>query len=204
MLEIREAVLNDNLAAVKEPATWLAERTAPDGAPDTWNRWMGDLHASTEAAADAKDLKSAAQAVGQLGEACGARPTALGVTPTFTQSQPPQTASAVPIHMAVHHWAADRLWEGLIGPPDEAWRAGVAALQAEPLEVTSLLKEGVIADEIVALTKTVHAPIDEGPGRAQVVGTILAACADCHSKTRASTKAAPTDPPAEPPARPPG
>jgi hypothetical protein len=88
--------------------------------------------------------------------------------------------------MIRHRWAADRLWEGLIGPSDTAWTAGASALIDAPLYTDALTRDVEQYEPVTALTWTVH---DIGAralmesdltARAALYGQLLGTCAHCH------------------------
>ncbi len=79
----------------------------------------------------AVDLKAAAVAVADMAQACGGCHLALS-GPNFSGSSPAGEESSVVADMERHRWAADRMWEGLVGPSETAWLAGAATLEDAP------------------------------------------------------------------------
>jgi hypothetical protein len=82
--------------------------------------------------------------------------------------------------MARHRWAADRLWEGVIGNSDVAWHAGLDVLAAAPLDEPA--NRAGLARQLQRQAENARRP---GPGtltaRAAVYGEILTTCASCHT-----------------------
>ena len=89
--------------------------------------------------------------------------------------------------MVRHIWAADRMWEGLVGPSEEAWLAGAEALSetgpalAEAFRAS--LPAGVLAgflEEVNALANQAITSNERGE-RPGIYGRILDACHRCHA-----------------------
>ncbi len=86
--------------------------------------------------------------------------------------------------MSRHQWAADRLWEGVVGGANKPWRAGLDVLVATPLPYSSLTDAPALAAQLQALA---HTAIDEQidltdpvSERARMYGEMLVTCAGCH------------------------
>ena len=85
--------------------------------------------------------------------------------------------------MARHAWAVDRLWEGMIGPDDDRWAAGLDVLAATPLPFTPLTDAPALAAGLRELARAQLANrsatgLDD---RARAYGEILVMCAACHT-----------------------
>jgi len=84
-----------------------------------------------------------------------------------------------------HMWAADRLWEGLTGPSDEAWRAGAQALVRAPEQAPRT--QPPLPPRFVSALRQVRElgqralEADSLADRANVYGVFLASCASCHA-----------------------
>ena len=93
----------------------------------------------------------------------------------------PADEPTVDARMARHRWAADRLWESVIGNSDDAWQQGLAILAAPPLELDA--ERAPYARELRRLASDARRkPVVD---RAGAYATILVTCAGCHAKTRA-------------------
>ena len=119
----------------------------------------------------------------QLAAACASCHRELDVTPMF-QSLPPPPPDKPTIfaRMARHRWAADRLWEAVVGNSDEAWQDGLDVLAAAPIELGE--DRAVFARNLQQLAnraRQTKRPIED---RATAYGEILVTCAVCHAKTR--------------------
>ena len=96
--------------------------------------------------------------------------------------------------MVRHLWAADRMWEGLVGPSDEAWMAGARAMAETQPALAGVFRSsisgggaGVFLEELGLLAQeAVDAKgIDQ---RADVYGRLLNTCDRCHSRVGTSVE----------------
>lgn len=187
-LRVRDALIRGDLAATKVPAGWLADHKVSDTLPDLWKPHVGDMQNAARLVVQANDLAAAADALGDMGTACGSCHAALGATLKFTGMSPEGQESSVLDRMLRHQWAADRMWEGLTGPSDLAWDAGVAALQEAPLHPDMLTDNKSPPQAVVDLAATIHTlgqrgkTTNEPSARATLYGEYVATCAGCHSQ----------------------
>jgi hypothetical protein len=93
--------------------------------------------------------------------------------------------------MARHVWAAERMWEGLIGPEDFAWSSGASALKEgwlNPRAVVSDPDDRMRVRELVTQVYSLGAEAEAAQGseeRARIYGEFLTTCIDCHRLTKA-------------------
>jgi cytochrome c553 len=137
--------------------------------------------------ARAGTLPDAALATGRMGATCGSchQATRAGVRiPVVTT--PEAGASTPSSRMRAHYWAADRMWEGLIGPSDEAWLAGARILADTAAWTASLATAAraadarVLAAQLQVLGRRALAASGQ-TDRAAIHGEALATCSGCHS-----------------------
>lgn len=187
-LQVRDALIRGDLAATKAPATWLADHKVSETLPERWKPHVGDMQNAARLVTEANDLALAADALGAMGTACGGCHTALGAPLQFSGMSPEGKESSVLDRMLRHSWAADRMWEGLIGPSDLAWDAGIAALQEAPLHPDMLADNHSPPQAVVELAAAIHTlgqrgkTTSEPAARARLYGEYLATCAGCHSQ----------------------
>lgn len=192
-----DAIIRGDLGGIKEPAGWLADHKLSEGLPDAWKPHVADLQNAARLALQANDIAVAADAMGAMGAACGRCHTALGATLEFSGMSPEGKESSVLDLMLRHQWAADRMWEGLVGPSELAWTAGVAALQDAPLHPEMLANNKSPPQAVVDLAKKVHALALPGKMtkdqavRAKLYGEYVATCAACHSQLGVQLKPRP-------------
>ena len=130
---VMTAVIAGDLAAVKQPAGWLASHEPAEGLPDDWEPFVTDMQAAARVAEEATDIATAAVATGEMALLCGACHTAVGQGTAFAfMTQPEETG--VTGHMKRHSWALDQLWQGLIGPSEESWQQGAQGLDESPVQ----------------------------------------------------------------------
>ena len=83
--------------------------------------------------------------------------------------------------MVRHLWAADRMWEGLVGPSDDAWLAGSSAL-AGSLSLPSGNVRG--PEELLRQVGALAGEAETATGqeaRAEIYGRLLGTCSQCHA-----------------------
>lgn len=187
-LRARDALVRSDLAAMKQPAAWLADHRLADTLPEAWRSHVADMQNAAKLAQQANDVAVAADAVGAMGAACGNCHIALGATVQFAGQSPEGKETSVADRMMRHRWAEARMWEGLVGPSDVAWNAGVAALQDAPLHPDMLASDRSPPQEVADLAERVHTLGARGKlmtgseTRARLYGEYLASCGACHSK----------------------
>src|SRR5690606_4640670 len=176
-----------DLEAVAEPARWLAEQSSYASMPDPWKAHLQDMRNAGQLVLEGTDLAAKARATGQLAAACGTCHTALGQSPQWKDTSEDVAASGRSPHMLEHMQATEHLWQGLAGPSEQAWQAGVLALSDAPLTPESLVEGQSPSKEVVELATKVHelgkkgADTKETSARAELYGELLTTCADCHS-----------------------
>ena len=93
--------------------------------------------------------------------------------------------------MALHAWASEEMWRGLVGPDDYSWNSGAEALATgwlSPREVVAdpaSRGEGQILIRQVYDTGSRAKTVTDPHARAEVYGDFLNTCIDCHELTAA-------------------
>lgn len=183
---IKDAVIAGELADTRAPARRL--RDDPDEHPAAWRPFIEANAAHADAVLAARNRRDAGAAAGGLARTCGDCHAALGAGPRF--EPPHDVPSAEPrdprVRMQRHQWAADRMWEALIGRSEYAWMAGAAALAVPPLDREALTRDAELADEVLELNEQVQALGAQAgatvgwEARGRLYGEFLATCAGCH------------------------
>jgi hypothetical protein len=185
--EIERAIVRGNLDAARERATSIVFDRADQEMP-TWAPYLARLRAAASNLARAESITAAAHAETLMAAECAACHVATGAMLTFLVPPLPPDGGTLAERMARHQWAADRLWAGVIGLSDEAWRDGLEVLAAAPLPAAALTddveRQGQIKKNArslqqlsrYALTVTGTAP------RARAYGQLLAVCGGCHAR----------------------
>ncbi len=189
--DVQELVRLGELERARGSARWLAQHSEPEGLPAGSAPYSNALRSSAQRVADAETVADAAVATGQLGGGCGTCHRAYGVGPRFDRvGTAPEISSVAAEQMARHGWAADRMWEGLVGPSDERWQAGAAVLSRAPLYQRFLVGRWDAYDNVQRLAEHVeqlgrraqkaHDPAE----RAEIYGEFLGTCSSCHTLIR--------------------
>jgi mono/diheme cytochrome c family protein len=184
---IERLLIVGKLDEAKRFAAAISE--APDApAHGPWAAHVVAVRDRAAALARATTVEQACRLEATLAGACAGCHVETGVAPTFREFPPmPPDASTVEARMLRHRWAADRMWEGIVGGSDEPWRAGLDVLAASPLDWGPPSADRAVharalqrlADQARKLkaTATVEA-------RTTTYGEILGACAACHTGKR--------------------
>lgn len=190
--QLYAAVAAGNLDSVRLRAQDILDHESGEGLPARSQGYVDELRSFTALASRAPDVESAAIAVARVGAACGACHTFLKEGPEYrnTQTSPPPEESDVAGRMHRHRWAADRLWEGLIGPSDASWRAGALVLRDAALHTDALTRDVAQYEQVTKLAWTVHeigarADLEhDWRRRSAIYGELLGTCARCHAILR--------------------
>jgi len=188
---LHTAAAEGDLAGVHAQASELLARETGEGMPAKAQPYVEELRTFSELASRAPDTELGASAVAHVAAACGSCHRAMKKGPSYTVgSGPPAGDSPVATRMIRHRWAADRLWDGLVGPSDESWQAGAAVLRDAPLFTDALTRDVEQYDEVTKLAWEVHedgalayTTRDQGR-RAEQYGELLSTCATCHNLLR--------------------
>lgn len=191
---IERALIRGQLDDARALAKNMAEAPDPAGI-ESWARDAGKVRQQELALANAKSNDDACRRFAQLSAACASCHVESGAFATFVPPPVPPDRGTLADRMAVHAWAADRLWEGLIADVDASWNTGLDMLAQAPFKFSLL--EG----DRVALAKRLQKVADQGRQRtsttsprerADVYGEILVTCSACHSNQPRTDKLEPT------------
>ena len=146
------------------------------------------VHAREVVAAD--NITGAALGTARMAGACGNCHEAVGKGPHYNLlSRPAPGAGEVSRSMQLHYWAADRMWDGLIGPSDSSWASGALALADVPRYQHRIPVSAADSAEVDALAQRLHQLAvraqlaSAGTAREEVYGDFLETCAACHHLT---------------------
>lgn len=188
---IKSLIIMGKLDGVREPAAWLADHETVDGLPANFESYVGLMRQYAREVNNATDLQSAAIAVSEMARTCSNCHLVNGVEIEFGYDQVPSDWEDTVSHMQRHQWAADRLWEGLIGPSDTAWSRGTNMLIDVPLHPEDVA-DGELNDEdrqaLDQLARRIHILAGQGTNaktpaeRSELYGEMLGICAECHTR----------------------
>jgi cytochrome c553 len=188
---IKSLIIMGNLDGVREPAIWLADHEAVAGLPTDFEPYVGRMREYAREVNNAPDLKSAAISVSNMARTCSNCHLVNEVEIEFGFDQVPAEWSDTVSHMQRHQWAADRLWEGLIGPSDTAWNRGTNMLVDVPLhpnDVTDGVSDEANSEALDQIARRIHVLAGQGTNtrtptaRAELYGELLSLCAECHTR----------------------
>ena len=183
---LREAVIAGELEDLRAPATWLSEQINAATFPARWRGHVEALQGAARRLVAVETMDAAGAEVAAIAGACGACHEDLKSGPRLTIPPLPEHVPGTGAHMARHQWAAERMWEGLVIPSDEAWRQGAAALAEAPLAAESVSENVELPEEALAMRERVHGlgargqSVGERAERVKIYGEFVAACATCH------------------------
>lgn len=185
---IKSAIIAGKLEDAREPALWLADSETVAGLPANFEPFIAQMKAYARHVIMAEDLVSAAESVSKMAKTCGNCHSVNGVDLEFGYDRlPREDVEDVVTHMQRHQWAADRLWDGLIGPSDNAWNRGVDMLIDVPLASEDVTTASEHYPKLSGITRRIHALGGIGTetvtpeARSELFGEVLGLCAGCHT-----------------------
>lgn len=184
---MRNAVARADFEAARREAKALAELRLGGGIEPPWHKQLDAMNAAAARVVEAKELPEFARGVAAVARTCGDCHAMLG-GPGLPVGEAPEPASDVAGRMRRHQWAADRLWDGLVAPSRESWRAGARVLSDAPLEPETLTPGKSPAPEIGRLAASVHeigrkaSTVESGVDRAAVYAELVETCSACHHR----------------------
>lgn len=183
----RDALTSGNLKGFQEKMRGMYNEATEATAAPEYEKGHRAMRAAMQRAMNSNDLGLASTRTAELAGRCGAC-HARGKGPRFAPVGLEVTENDTEQHMLRHQWALDRLWDGLSGPSDIAWREGGRALQELALPAKHFKGAGAQrADQVKAWSERVHALGDAAAeaatpaGRTRVFGLLLETCARCHA-----------------------
>lgn len=183
--ETREALLRADIETAKRDMNWLATHNLGAALPGELQPLLKAMQESAGEFAKAKNLREAGVALATTLTKCGACHKQTGKGPTFAVPALPEGEAAAQ-HMQRHHWAANRMWEGLVNNDEDAFQSAAAVLGEGPVDPALLAPPENVKAKVEELTKHLHAVGKEATeakdpeARAAAYGNFLATCATCH------------------------
>lgn len=189
--EVHDALVRGDLDRAKTAANWIATHEEPSGIPGEHPELLSEMHRQAQALSRSNDLEEASAAAAQMGQACGDCHKANEVSPRFLIGTAPPGGSGPQAEMARHVWASERMWEGLVGPGDDAWKWGAEALKSGWLDPREIVSDPDDGPAIHALVRQVYdlggqaETATDSEARATLYGDFLNTCCGCHRLTGA-------------------
>jgi cytochrome c553 len=163
---------------------FLLTRPAPDPGMARWQREVGAVTEAARALVAAPSIDEACRREARVAAACARCHRGTQELRVFAAPAMAPPGDATPAgRMARHQWAADRLWEGLVGPSDHRWRAGLDVLVNTPLRFSPFTDAPRAASQLEAFAQQAIASLatDSPEDRARRYGEMLVVCSACHS-----------------------
>jgi cytochrome c556 len=186
--EMKAAVIGGNLAEFKKVAAWMAEHELTKDPPQTWKTHVDAMQSCAKRGRDAADLAAASLALGEVGRTCRECHSAMGA-PKISVGSPPAEGSGALLRMVRHQWAADRMWEGLMAPSDDAWVKGAEVFSDAPLTPEEVAPGKSVSPEVKKLAKDAQdiahkaRTVDEAK-RHEAYADLLTTCQRCHTAAK--------------------
>lgn len=189
--EVHDALVKGELDRARSAAEWIALHEEPGPIPGDTPELNSEIRRYAAQLSVADTLPEATLAAAQMGRACGDCHGANEVRPRFLIGTAPPTGSGPQAEMARHVWASERMWEGLLGPEDHAWRSGAEALKSGWLDPQQVVANPQDRPRIRTLVQQVYElgneaqATDHPQARAELYGDFLNTCNECHILTAA-------------------
>lgn len=177
---LQRAVVHGRLMDARTSAAWINANANPR---------TDELLTAAYQIEQARDLETIAALTGDLAAACGSCHQERGATPFIRMPPEPAAVPGLPAQMQRHEWAAARLWDGVIGPSDEAWYAGARAMGEATIDLAATT-HAKPNEEVVALAERMHELAARAKNtnrladRSVLYGEMLQTCASCHAIVR--------------------
>mgnify|MGYP001820827823 CR=1 FL=1 len=187
-VDIQTGVIQGDLAKAQAAAEWLLSRQDQSTLPPDAAVFEEEILGYASSISTETELRAVAAQTGRIAAACGSCHQATNGGPSFVVGTKNPTGDSQEAQMLRHLWAADRMWEGLVGPSDDAWMAGARAMaETQPVlarayraSVGTEQSEGFLA-EVNRLAQEALTASDL-PEKAEVYGQMLDACNRCHTQ----------------------
>jgi cytochrome c553 len=175
--EIERLLVAGRLGDAKALA-YLLTIPATDPGLSSWRADQQPVATAARAIEDASTLEAGIAGDVAVARACAACHARSGARALFAAAPSIPKAAGTDGEMARHAWAADRLWEGLIGGADASWSMGL-----ELLAESSTLPPGPAADRLSDLARVtlLRAGPSDTNARAGAYEQLLDACLGCHA-----------------------
>jgi cytochrome c553 len=189
--EVHSALVRGDMATARRAARWLATHEELSQLPPGSDGLLAEMRMYAQRVSQSSDLASAAEATSQLGRVCGDCHSTYDVDPQFFLGTAAPEGHGPKAEMARHAWASERMWEGMVGPLDYAWVEGAKELREgwlDPQEVVSNPGDRAKVREMVRKVYEIGTRAErasEPSERAELYGSFLTTCIDCHRLTGA-------------------
>lgn len=185
-VDIQTGVIQGDLDKAQAAAQWLISRQAQNSFPPSAKVFEDEILESASIISTATELMAVAIQASRIAASCGSCHQASGGGPNFVVGTKSPTGDSQEEQMLRHLWAADRMWEGLVGPSDEAWIAGATAMAKTQPALAQAFRDSAMVQATEGFLGEVNRLAEEAlrasdlAGRADVYGRLLGTCNRCH------------------------
>jgi len=180
-----DMLIRGDLKAFQSKLSALAKQELPGNAPASWKPNHQLMRDAARDAAKAANFEQAGSGMASVVQTCGVCHAGNVKGPVYGSPKLPKGETPTKTKMRSHQWATERLWEGVTGPWDDAWKRGASALTKSDVfsgdHVDPELRELEAALRTLGEEATKASDL---PERAQVYGRLLVACGNCHAKAK--------------------
>lgn len=164
---------------------YLLTQPATDPGMAPWSAEIEDVRTAARSLAALPGIDEGLRREARVAEACAYCHVRTQNLPVFPElAAAPHDTGAREARMARHQWAADRLWEGIVGGGKTQWRAGLDVLATTPLPFPPTTDAPALAKRLQDLARTALEKHVDGSEtlaeRARLYGEMLVTCAACH------------------------
>lgn len=183
-LVARDSFIHGEIGAAREALAWIASHPEPEGMPTGAAPFLDQMRSAATAGAEASTPQGTAEGIAEVGAACGSCHTAFSVSPSIEVGSAPAPSTELLPHMIRHQWAVGAMWVGLVGPSEQAWTQGSAAMSEAALPVGAY-EVPQVSEAAWQHAETAHAAAaSQDADRSKTYATVVASCAGCHSEMR--------------------
>ena len=186
--DIELALIRNRLDLARLHARELERAPSRPGAA-SWEQAMIAMRQSAARLADAQTIAEAIPRATELAAQCASCHQSTGAVATFAWRPEPDDDGTAAARMQRHQWAAERVWQGLVGPSDQMWQQGMTILATTPLVASELTADPDLLPEVERLSRELSERahrarlIDRASQRQAAFADILEVCASCHALT---------------------
>ena len=189
--EVHDALVRGDMEGARRGSDWLATHQETVRLPQGSEPYGSTMTSYAIQVREATDLEEAAVSAARMAGACGECHREYAVGPRLLTGAPPPGGGGAKAEMALHVWASERMWNGLVGPDDYAWSSGASALTRGWLSPQDVVADPDSREEVRNLVQEVYelgtraGTTSDPHQRAEVYGDFLTTCIDCHLLTGA-------------------
>jgi hypothetical protein len=186
-VDLQTGVVLGDLDKTQKAASWILAQEGPSPYSSEAQPYEKEMLGYASRIAEAPDLRAAAAETGMFAASCGTCHQALERGPRFRVGNDAPDGESQEAMMIRHLWAADRMWEGLVGPSDESWIAGAEAMaETQPAlaRVFRASTKGMGSEPFLNEVNSLAREAINATGQAErgeIYGRMLDTCNRCHT-----------------------